>query len=253
MEPGQVWSLGDYATVGDRWSSAGISLARDLARPEIRFLDVACGPGAMALTAARTGAVATGLDASPSLLDHARARAAGTGITWREADMTAMPFADASFDVVASAFGAMFAPDPSAMADELRRVCAPDGTVAVLAWTPESPFGMLRTLASAYLPPEAAGPAIEDWGIPERVAVFFGTPVDTEVRVVDVRWPSLNQAVEEITTLTPGMVLVRKALEADGTWPRLVDEVTASFTAAGVTDGSGYRLPVAYLRTTVRR
>jgi ubiquinone/menaquinone biosynthesis C-methylase UbiE len=82
MQPAQVWQLGDYATVGDRWAQAGEGLVRRLVRPGHRVLDIATGPGGMAIAAAEAGADATGLDVAPSLLAQARARAAAAGSTY---------------------------------------------------------------------------------------------------------------------------------------------------------------------------
>jgi SAM-dependent methyltransferase len=255
-----MWQLGDYAAVGDRWADAGTRLVQRVVRPGDRVLDVATGPGAMAIAAARAGASPTGLDVAPSLLAQAwaRASAAGLEVRWVEADMTAIPEPDGAYDRVLSAFGAMFAPDPYAMANELVRVCAPDGLVGMLAWTPESPFGRQPEIVFRYLPPEAAQgrPPIEAWGQPESVREFFaGQSVDvtTTVDTVDVRWASLDEAVEEITTLVPGWVVARRPIEAAGAWPRARADVAEVFAAAGRSYDAGFVLPVQYLTTLARR
>jgi SAM-dependent methyltransferase len=218
------------------------------------------GPGGMAIAAARAEASVTGLDVAPSLLAQARARAAAAGldVRWIEADMTAIPEPDEAFDRVLSAFGAMFAPDPYGMATELVRVCAPDGLVGVLAWTPESPFGRQTDIVFRYLPPEAAQgrPPLEDWGQPASVREFFaGLPVDvtTTVDTVDVRWASLDEAVDEITTLVPGWAVARGPIAAAGAWPRARADVADVFAAAGRTGDAGFVLPVPYLTTVARR
>lgn len=127
----------------------------------------------------------SGIDASPRPASGGRNGALG------RADMTAMPEPDAAYDRVLSAFGAMFAPDAYAMAAELVRVCATDGLVANLAWTPDSPFGRQRPIALRHLPPGTeGGPPIEAFGEPDRVREFFvGHPVDikTTMDTVDVR------------------------------------------------------------------
>lgn len=258
MQPAQLWQLGDYATVGDRWAAAGAGLVERVVRPGDRVLDVATGHGVLAISASRSGAQVTGLDVAASLLAQARARAdaAGLAVRWVEADMTAMPEPDTGYDRVLSAFGAMFAPDPRAMASELVRVCAPTGLVGVLAWTPDSPFGLLRPTLGRYLPQGAAGPEIEAWGDPERLRAFFaGQPVDVETALdtVDVRWPTLETAVQEITTLVPGGVAARTAIEPTGGWPRARADVTELFAAAGRTDAAGFVLPVPYLTTLAHR
>ena len=77
-----------------------------------RVLDAACGTGVVAITARRLGAIVTGLDLTPELLERARenSRLAEVDIEWHEGDVEALPFPDATFDAVLSQFGHMFAP-----------------------------------------------------------------------------------------------------------------------------------------------
>jgi ubiquinone/menaquinone biosynthesis C-methylase UbiE len=89
-----------------------------------RLLDVATGSGNAALAAARRGCTVVGLDYVPALLDRARRRADAEGLDaeFVEGDAEALPYADGSFDVVASVFGSMFAPDQEQTANELARL-----------------------------------------------------------------------------------------------------------------------------------
>ncbi len=105
-------------------------------QPGERFLDLACGTGGVALIAARTGADVTGLDISADQLEKARAAAAEAGLEIRfdEGDAQALPYEDASYDAVVSAFGMIFAPDHQQAADELTRVSKPGARVAVTSW-----------------------------------------------------------------------------------------------------------------------
>jgi ubiquinone/menaquinone biosynthesis C-methylase UbiE len=98
-----------------------------------RVLDVGCGTGVVALTAARTGASVSGLDLTPELLARARENTAvmGLDVDWREGDAESLPYADAEFDVVVSQFGHMFAPRPELAVSEMLRVLKPGGTIAV--------------------------------------------------------------------------------------------------------------------------
>ncbi len=99
-------------------------------RPGERVLDVACGPGAIAARAARTGAEVTAIDLAPGMI--ARASRRPEPVNWQIGDCQSLPFDDDSFDVVVSSFGVIFAPDPQRAAAELSRVCR--GRLAITAW-----------------------------------------------------------------------------------------------------------------------
>lgn len=257
MEPGEMWSLGDYAAAGDRWAEASIRLAADHVSAGDSVLDLACGPGPLAIAAAKAGADATGLDAAPALLDLARRRAeaAGAAVEWVASDMAATPFEDASFDVVASAFGCMFAPDPEAMAAELVRLCRTGGRIAVLAWTPESAFGRMAPLAARYLEGGGTSP-VERWARAASVEqVFSGLPVRLEfaMRTVETVWPGRDEAIADITEGNPAWIMIRSAVEPTGRWGELVSDLTDLFTTHGRDEDGRFVLPVDYLETIAHR
>ena len=124
-----------------------------------RVLDVACGTGVVAITAARLGAKTSGLDLTPELLEQARenSRVAGVEIDWREGDVEQLPFGDGSFDVVMSQFGHIFAPRPSLAIAEMLRVLKPGGTIAFSTWPPELMTGRMFRLVASYMPPPPPG------------------------------------------------------------------------------------------------
>ena len=101
----------------------------------VRWLDVATGTGAVAIRAAQAGADVTGIDIAPGMIEGARAKAAGLPIEFEVGDAQALPYQDASFDVVTSVFGAIFAPDHRATAAELGRVGR--GRLGFTAWRPD--------------------------------------------------------------------------------------------------------------------
>jgi SAM-dependent methyltransferase len=145
-----------------------------------RVLDVACGTGVVAVTAARLGAHVTGLDLTPELLERARenARVAGVEVDWHEGDVEQMPFGDAAFDVVLSQFGHIFAPRPQVAVAELLRVLKPGGTIAFSTWPPELLIGRLFALTGRYMPPPPPGvtpPWL--WGDPNVVRERLGAAV----------------------------------------------------------------------------
>jgi SAM-dependent methyltransferase len=122
-------------------------------------LDVACGTGVVAVTAARIGARVRGLDLTPELLERAseNARIANLEIDFREGDAEALPFDDAAFDVVLSQFGHMFAPRPDVVVAEMLRVLKPGGTIAFATWPPELLIGSSFALVGKYMPPPPPG------------------------------------------------------------------------------------------------
>src|SRR3989442_653522 len=147
---------------------------------EDRVLDVGCGTGVVAITAARLGAHATGLDLTPELLERARenARISEVSIEFREGDAESLPFEDSSFDVVLSQFGHIFAPRPEVAISEMLRVLKPGGTMAFSTWPPELFMGRMFALASRYLPPPPAGAAPPPlWGDPNVVRERLGKSV----------------------------------------------------------------------------
>ncbi|WP_245989836.1 class I SAM-dependent methyltransferase [Agrococcus jenensis] len=190
-----MWASGDYPTMVETFllplgprlvAAAGIEAGA-------RVLDVAAGTGNASLPAAAAGAEVTASDLTPELLEAGRRRAeeAGLQLEWVEADAEHLPFADASFDVVMSSIGVMFAPHHQAAADELVRVCAPGGTVALLSWTPEGMLGALfRTMKPFAAPPPPGAQPPPLWGSEAHLAELFGERV---------RFHALERETLEIT------------------------------------------------------
>ena len=94
----------------------------------------------------------------------------------------ALSFPDASFDVVTSTFGAIFAPDPEVTASEMARVCRPGGKVALAVWTPEGMLGRLFRLFARYVPAELALDAPIEWGEEANFKQRLG-PHSSEIKV----------------------------------------------------------------------
>jgi SAM-dependent methyltransferase len=144
------------------------------------MLDVGCGTGVVAITAARLGAHVTAIDLTPQLLERARENAslAQVDVAWREADVEELPFDDAEFDVVLSQFAHMFAPRPDVATLEMLRVLRPGGTIAFSTWPPELLVGRTMKLAAGYMPPPPPGiapPAL--WGDPGVIRERLGAAV----------------------------------------------------------------------------
>ena len=171
-----AWSTGNYAVVGTTLQIVGESLCEALdVRAGSRVLDVAAGNGNATLAAARHWCDVTSTDYVPSLLEAGRARAEAEGLTvqFQEADAEALPFADASFDVVVSTFGVMFTPDQQRSAHELARVCKPGGKIGLANWTPESFIGQVFKTIGLYIPPAPGMKSPALWGTKARLEELF--------------------------------------------------------------------------------
>jgi SAM-dependent methyltransferase len=178
-----MWASGDYPSMVETFllplgprlvEACGIGAG-------MRVLDVAAGTGNASIPAAQAGAQVTASDLTPELLEAGRRRAEAEGLTldWVEADAERLPFEDASFDVVMSSIGAMFAPHHQDVADDLVRVCRPGGTIGLLSWTPEGMIGALfRTLGPFAPPPPPGAQPPPLWGSEEHVNELFGARVD---------------------------------------------------------------------------
>jgi len=173
-----AWSSGDYAIVGTTLQIVGETLceAVDL-RSNQRVLDVAAGNGNATLAAARRFADVVSTDYVGALLEDGRRRAEADRlpVTFQEADAEALPFADASFDVVLSTFGVMFTPNQDKAAGELLRVCRPGGKIGLANWTPESFIGQMFRVLGKYVPPVAGVAPPSLWGTKARLDTLFGS------------------------------------------------------------------------------
>ena len=174
-----MWGLGDYHQFAKEtvWELGPVLVEACGIRAGQRVLDVAAGSGNAAIRAAETGARVVASDLTPENFEAGRRAAAARGVEleWVEADAEALPFGDAEFDVVTSCFGAMFAPDHQAVASELVRVCRPDGTIGLIAFTPEGLGGEFFASFARYAPPpprNALPPIL--WGSEEHVRELFG-------------------------------------------------------------------------------
>jgi SAM-dependent methyltransferase len=148
-------------------------------RPQQTVLDVACGTGVVAVTAARVGAKVRGVDLSPVLVEHAKKNAslAGVEVELSEGDVESLAFGDASFDVVLSQFGHMFAPRADVALAEMLRVLKPGGTVAFSTWPPEHFGGQLFALVGKHVPPPPGISPPPQWGDPNVVRQRLGAAV----------------------------------------------------------------------------
>jgi ubiquinone/menaquinone biosynthesis C-methylase UbiE len=176
------WIAGDFGQIANFTAAEAEKFVQRIGiAPGARVLDVACGTGNIAIPASRAGALVTGVDIAPNLLSQARKRAAAEGlqIDFDEGDAEELAYADHSFDVVLSMFGAMFAPRPDRVAAELVRVCKPGGLIAMANWTPEGFVGKFFQVTARMVPPPPSVPPPVLWGEEQTVRQRFSNTTST--------------------------------------------------------------------------
>jgi len=208
-------------------SRAGVTAER-------RVLDVACGTGVVAITAARLGAQVSAMDFTPQLLERARenAQIAGVEVDWREGDAEQLPFDNGAFDIVLSQFGHMFAPRADVVLAEMLRVLKPGGVIAFSTWPPELFVGRVFMLISRYLPPPEGVSPPPLWGDPNTVRTRFGNTVrditfDRDRMLVPALSPDHYRVMFE-RTAGPAVKLVESLTASD---PARLAEFRREFAA----------------------
>jgi SAM-dependent methyltransferase len=238
-----TWAAGNFHKVAQRiWDVGGRIVDRVAPKPGEDLLDVACGSGNVTVRAAQTGARAVGLDITPELLEVARGVAADAGVEveWVEGDAGPLPFDDASFDIVTSTFGCMFAPRHTVAADEIARVLRPGGRLAIAAWTPEGHVGRFFITIASHLPPPPAGfepPPL--WGMPDHVREIFdgaGLELSFDREFADIRFDTVDECMAEYENEFGPIVMAKAALEPEGKFDALRDDLREMFESTNDAD-----------------
>ena len=212
-----MWGLGDYAELSEALRPAAEALADACAvSAGQEVLDVAAGDGNFAIACAREGASVVASDLSPGMVERGRARseAEGYDIEWVEADVEDLPFEGGRFDCVGSVFGAMIAPRPRVVAEELFRVVRPGGTVGMTAWTKEGLTAELFALGRSYAP-ASDSPLSDEWSdeanVRERFHGLAGR-FEIEIRTLPFRFDSPEEMVATLGTSAPPWVAAKQNL-----------------------------------------
>ncbi|QIO98382.1 class I SAM-dependent methyltransferase [Bradyrhizobium symbiodeficiens] len=217
-----AWSSGDYAVVGTTLQIVGEQLCETLdLRAGSKVLDVAAGNGNVTLAAARRWCDVTSTDYVPALLERGQERAAADHLTveFREADAEALPFADASYDVVVSTFGVMFTPDQDKAASELARVCKSGGKIGLANWTPQGFIGQLFKTIGKRVPPPAGVKSPALWGTEARLQEMFGSQaseITAEPRMFVFRYRSPDHWLDVFKSYYGPMLKAFAALDEIG-------------------------------------
>lgn len=217
-----VWTNGSYETVAPTYySMAGRLVERTGVDADDEVLDIGCGTGTVAITAARRGTRVTGVDITPEMLDQARKNAeiAGLeGIDLQDGDARDLPFEDDAFDVVLSSLGHMYGDPPAKTTAELLRVTRPGGTIGFTSWTPTSLYPFMSSVMTTYLPPEDLPEFTQPpfaWGDSDVVRNRLGEQVD-------------SLSFETETTLSPALSPAhfwRETVETSGPFIEFLDAV----------------------------
>jgi ubiquinone/menaquinone biosynthesis C-methylase UbiE len=217
-----TWMAGDFGQIARAYASGSEEfIARLNLKSGEEVLDVACGTGNTAIPAARTGAIVTGVDIAPNLLEQARQRAQTEGVQCQfdEGDAENLPYDDHSFDTVITMFGAMFAPRPEKVAAEFVRVCRPVGRIAMANWTPGGFVGQMFKIGASYVPPPPNMPSPVLWGDEASVKERFKEGIsDLQMnrRMITFEYPfSPEEVVAHFRKYYGPMQKIFDALETD--------------------------------------
>lgn len=254
-----VWSAGNFDAMAEHiWGVGARVVEATSVAPGDDVLDVGCGTGNAATRAAKAGGKVTGLDLTPELFDDARRHAAEEGVELEliEGDAEDLPFGDESFDVVLSTFGCMFAPRHDVAAAQIARVVRPGGRIGITAWTPEGKIGGFFKMVSSHMPPPTPGVATGPpllWGTEDHLTGLFsgsGIELSFDRDFVTHRFDTIDLMVDFYLENFGPLVMARAALEPQGKWDALVEDLRALFTDQNEADDGTLLVRSEYLLTT---
>jgi len=252
-----MWASGDFAVIGTTLQIVGELLceAVDLQAGE-RVLDVAAGNGNATLAAARRFAAVTSTDYVPALLESGRRRAQAEGfdVAFKVADAEDLPYPDASFNVVLSTFGVMFAPDHHQAASEMMRVCRKGGRIGLASWTPTGFLGQLFRVVAAYVPPIPGVRSPLLWGTDAHIQDLFqgAARIVQTTRHFAFRYRSPEHWVEVFRTYYGPVHKAFAALDAEKR-AALEADLIALLRQSHRGGSSGLVVPGEYLETVITR
>jgi len=216
-----IWATGDFSIIGWNTAYPGETLIESTGvSASQRIIDVACGSGNLALSAARRNCVAYGIDYVSALIDRAKARAIAEGLSidFSVSDCEQIPFENNFFDRVFSIFGAMFSPDPIQASNELIRVCKQGGKVALGNWVPEGFWGEAFSVIAQFsdLPKLPNSPL--DWGREIFLSELFSSRcqiVQHKKRTAYFRYETVDHWIDVFTNNFGPLMSVLRNLDTD--------------------------------------
>ena len=261
----QLWEKGDFTRIAATMRDSGEALVNSLGiTPGLKVLDVGCGDGTTAVPAARRKADVLGVDIASNLVAAGTRRARELGLPnlrFRQGDACDLAdVADKSFDLVVSIFGAMFAPEPMAVARAMVRVTRPGGRIVMGNWIPNDPTlaAQILKVSSAYSPPPPPGfVSPMRWGVERDVIERFGSAgiaaerISCEKDTFVFSFPgSPGEFVDTFRNHYGPTMNAFEAAEKDGRGHSLARELTEVFAGQNTTT-DGCLIPATFLRVTV--
>ena len=263
----ELWEKGDFTRIAESMRESGEALVGELGIADgMRVLDLGCGDGTTALPAAQLGADVLGVDIAANLVAAGNARVQSLGLThcrFQEGDASDLnELDDASFDLVVSIFGAMFAPKPYDVAKEMVRVTKPGGRIVMGNWIPNDPtlVAQILKISASYSPPPPEGfVSPMTWGVEDEVVERFtaaGVPKDQisfQRSTYTFNYPGPpTELVKEFKTYYGPTMNAFAAAAADGREADLQAELEKLFEEQNTSDDAT-SISATFLRVTVQR
>ena len=262
-----LWEKGDFTRLAATMRESGKALVQRIGvRPGMKVLDLGCGDGTTALPAAKLGADVTGIDIARNLVAAGNRRVAEAGLTnckFEEGDASNLEHvADATFDLVVSIFGAMFAPRPFDVAKEMVRVTRPGGRIVMGNWIPNNPtlVAQILKISSSYTPPPPEGfVSPVTWGMEDKVVERFTAAGVSRERIAMARdtfvfnYPGTPSAFLTVFKNYYGPTMnAFEAAEKSGRAADLQKELEELFESQNQSaDKTRTAIPATFLRVTV--
>ena len=254
---GKAWGMGEYTWLSESLRPAAEALVDACAvSAGQEVLDVAAGDGNFAIACAHEGASVVASDLAPGMVEKGRARseAEGYDIEWVVADAEELPFEDGRFECAGSVFGAMIAPRPRVVAEELFRVVRPGNTVGMTAWTPGSAAQELFHVGRKYRDSDPDQPLIEEWGKEDTVRERFdglANSIEMERRTLPWGASSPEEFIDLMEVHAPMQAAAKQAMPADA-YEQMRAEMTGVVREWAGGDGA-FSVDVEYLLIVARR
>ena len=262
-----LWEKGDFTRLARTMRESGEALVQRIGvRRDMKVLDLGCGDGTTAIPAAKLGADVTGVDIAGNLVKAGNERATALGLancSFQEGDACNLEeVADSEFDLVVSIFGAMFAPKPFDVANEMVRVTKPGGRIVMGNWIPNDPtlVAQILKISSSYTPPPPEGfVSPMAWGVERNVLERFtaaGVPagkVSFERDTFTFNYPGAPAAfVDEFRKYYGPTMNAFEAAEKNGRAADLQKELEDLFERENKSnDKNKTRIPATFLRVSV--